>query len=407
MQICIHRKLIGTERHLIHSKIENSYTWSSHIPEDAWLFGKSEKFLNSLDTIISALGLDISLFPGDGHIKAWENLGKNRDNVMWSYALPGGMFQDYVSLLLDQLWCVLDGINDTYYTQEFLVGRNLILNLKRASIDRKKYDKFVSDSKNTRGLRSIKTFLPESDGFTKEIIYSQTSSVTGRLTVKSGPSILTAKKETRSVIKSRHPRGIVAQIDFKSLEPRILLLSQGRPAGNDIYVDILNNALKGTTTREVAKKATLGSIFGMSAKKFKTVAGIPEENSRTILRDVRKYFGISGIGKQLHDEYQENGFISNIYGRKIFPSSGERHVLINNKIQSSGVDVALIGFYKLMRKFKEISNEISPLFLVHDAIIIDFPEDDLEKIKEITSLGVRIPGLSGTFPLSFEILNNT
>ncbi len=405
MRICIHKSIIGTERHLIHNKAEGLYLWSDYIPEDVWLFGKSERFLKSLDVIVSALGLDIGFDPGEGHIKSWQSLGKTAENVMWSYALSPSMFQSCVSLLLDQLWCVLDEVNDTYYTREFLVGRNLILGLERASIDKQKYDTFCKDPENIRTIRNIKTFLPEPDGFAKKVMYSQTSSVTGRLTVKSGPSILTTKKEVRSVIKSRHPDGIVAQIDFRSLEPRILLLSQGKVAGDDIYLDILNNALEGATTREVAKKATLGSIFGMSAKKFESVSGIPRDQARSILRDVRKYFGISNIGKDLWSEYHESGFISNMYGRKIFPSSGEKHVLINNKIQSSGVDVALVGFANLVEALKKKSIEVSPIFIVHDSIIIDFPRESLEEVKETVSHGIEIPSLSGKFPLSFEILN--
>ena len=89
-------------------------------------------------------------------------------------------------------------------------------------------------------------------------------------------------------------------------------------------------------------------MFGISAARLSETTDLSDSKSSDILKEVRKYFKIASLGKSLRKEIQESGYIENIYGRKIVPSSRQSHVLINNKVQSSGVDVSLLGFSDLL-----------------------------------------------------------
>jgi hypothetical protein len=403
VKVCLNKRVIGTDRHLVQDRDTGEFTWLDHKPEDAWMFGDSGTHVRSLDALCESLRLDVKFSPGDMHISSWRLLGKeNPNDVMWSHALPPELFQKCVSSLLDQLWCVLSEVNDTYYTSEFLVARSLIQSMARAKIDRFSFNRLIKSQGAKSMLGNLKSFEPMSDGKSQKILYNNSSSTTGRLTVKSGPSILTLRKDMRRVIGSRYDDGVVVQVDFTSLEPRVLLLLQGSHAPDDIYQNILETVLENSTTRDVAKSATLGAIFGISARRFHQTSGIDYEESKKILREVRRYFKISKFGKDLREKYFKDRCVENIYGRKIFPSSSESHVLVNNMVQSSGVDVALVGFSTLSETLRENNVEFSPLFLIHDAIVIDIPKKSYKKLCSIVAQGVYNDKLQATFPLSIE-----
>lgn len=403
MHVCIHKDLLGSDRHFIADKRSSYYAWSSSIPADSWVFGGEDITLRCANAVLKAVDIDVDGTPGEKYINSWNQVGRTcKGDVDWEKSLPPEVFKSFVSGLLDQLWCVFEVVDDTYYGREFLIGRNLILSLKKAAIDVDLFRDLSSEKDNLSSIRSLASFSPDKNGWAQKPTYSMTSSVTGRLTVSDGPNILTMRKNLRRIIKSRHKNGKIVQIDFTSLEPRILLLSEGISPPDDIYEYISKKVLGGDTTRQVAKTATLGAMFGISSTRLGESTGLSEIKSLEILKEVRKYFKISSLGRSLKSEMMEKGYIENIYGRKIIPSSGQSHVLINNKIQSSGVDVSLLGFSDLLDSFNQSGTSVTPLFVIHDSIIIDVPGEDMKKISDIVASGVYNKKFKTKFPLTIE-----
>ena len=389
MHVCIHRDLLGSSRHFVADKSQDYYSWSSLIPDNAWVFGGPDVKVNDS--------------PGEKYVNSWNRVGKTcKGDVDWEKSLPPDVFKTFVSRLLDQLWCVFESVDDTYYGREFLIGRNLILGLKKASIDIDLFSRLSKKSNKLSNVRSLGSFSPDEDGWAQKPIYSMTSSITGRLTITSGPNILTMRKDLRKIIKSRYKNGKIFQIDFTSLEPRILLLMQGISAPKDIYTHISKEVLGGSATREVSKLATLGAIFGISSARLQESTGLSDTDSLEILKQVRRYFKTAPLGKSLKNEMIEKGYIENVYGRKVVPSSYQSHVLINNKVQSTGVDVSLLGFSDLLKSFNLEQLSVIPLFLIHDSIVIDIPEDQVKKVVDITSEGIYNKRFKTKFPLTAE-----
>ena len=97
--------------------------------------------------------------------------------------------------------------------------------------------------------------------------------------------------------------------------------------------------------------------------------------------------------------------IFNFYNRPISPGSGLRHVLVNNYIQSSSVDAALLGFGSLVEDIGSKEIRAVPLFVIHDALILDIHPASIEKFRKILRKGVFIEKLSLRFPVSFETIN--
>lgn len=403
MQVCIHKNILGTDRHLFANKAANQYYWSNHITEDTWVFGEDLASQRCVGPVLEALDMEIATTPGEKYASSWREVGKIVDgDVNWEKSLSPDVFKKFVSGMVDQLWCVLKEVDDTYYGKEFQVCRDLTRSLVPAKIDVPIFNQLLSDSQNLSHRRSLSSFSPGEDGCASVPVYSTASSTTGRLTVKSGPNILTMKKELRKIFKSRYPGGKILQIDFVSLEPRVLLAIQNIKSPDDIYDHIREEVLKDQWDRSVAKSATLGAIFGISAARFQENSSISPEASSEILRSVRKFFNVSSFGKILKQEMFQKGYIENAYGRKITPSSSQAHVLINNKVQSTGVDVALLGFSTLLQSFSKENLKVLPLFLIHDAIVVDVPRTSIQKVEEITSAGIYNDKLSSIFPVSIE-----
>ena len=109
--------------------------------------------------------------------------------------------------------------------------------LKTSKINVIVYKAFLEVEKNASIKNTLATFKPEKS-YTRNISYSTTSNVTGRLVVETGPNILTLPKKNRSIITSRFKEGKILSVDFSSLEPRLCLKLAGKDADIDIYEHI-------------------------------------------------------------------------------------------------------------------------------------------------------------------------
>ena len=87
-------------------------------------------------------------------------------------------------------------------------------------VDHTEWSRLAEDGSNP----TLNTFDHEPSGLMQPVVYDQMGSITGRLTVSSGPQILTLKREYRSILKpSRRGRRLL-MADFVSHEPRVALV---------------------------------------------------------------------------------------------------------------------------------------------------------------------------------------
>jgi len=401
--ICINKNLIGSESHLVYDG--STFSWKSLIPKDSWLCGFSERHVRSIDIISEALGDKIQTSPGENYEKAWSTVRPDGlTNIPLSKALQRDVFQAYIERLVDQSWNLLASCQGKYHTKEFLTIRSFLLGLGQCKIDIKSLYK-VLDSESENGS-SLRSFIPDSSGFIPKVMYSQISSCSGRLTVKSGPSILTLRKDRRKFFRSAKHNGNIVQVDFVSLEPRVALsLSKNYPKG-DVYEKIRRDVLDSSVTRDVAKIATIGSLYGMSASRMSSVISVEDISlCKTILKKIREYFKIPDIEKSLKKESKISGKILSHYGKEMSVDQEPGHILVNRFIQSTSSDAAILGFSLFREMISKAEIDASPVFVIHDALILDVCGEDVEKLKLLTSEFSALPGLEGSFPLSFEIIS--
>ena len=400
MTICIHRKLIGSDLHLISEG--NRFRWSRDIPENAWVCGFSDNQLLSVDVLAKATEREIQIHPSESHVIMWNLLRENgATDIPWHHALGSNRFQAHLEQLLYQIQRLLADYHDSYYTNEFVTIRQFLQGLGRCKIDSTSVSRILSDTSQRSG--SLSSFLPEGDGLLSRPTYSQVASCSGRLTVTKGPSILTLRKDRRALLRSSKSDGTIVQVDFISLEPRVALSVADLDSPTDIYENVRENVLGGRVSRKVAKIATISSLYGMSARKLSEMVGLDSTSeARAALRKIRNYFEIEKLEKELNQSATSDGAIESHYGRVMNIDDTSRHVLVNRFIQSTATDAALLGFRNLVKSIREKKINADPIFVIHDALVLDVERDNLRSfIKDPISL----PGLKGNFPIALEIIS--
>jgi len=313
-------------------------------------------------------------------------------------ALPQNEFKIFFKNIVQVTTDSFSELPFGYYEVAWTAGSRVLGSLKPAAIDVDAFNRIIADNPGTPGLES---FRPKRSGFAHPVIYDRFSTRTGRLTVSDGPNFLVLKKDNRKIIKSSFEDGRVVSLDFKALEARIVLAEAGRYSdASDIYEDISVTQFKGILPRDVVKTAVLAELYGISRNALRIRLGVSDQKLDEFIRVIKEYFKVEQLRSRLKEQLTSVGKIINRFGRPLGIPDGQDNLLINTYAQSSGVDVSLLGFDKVLSDLG--SDGIRPLFVLHDAIILDVRPDRVEDVKRVKD--VEIPTYDAPFPLKFEHL---
>ena len=396
MEVIISGRKLGTlDSHLSYDG--SRFRWVKNIPKDSWSFG-FENRKRDLGLIAEASGKKILGLDTSPHGRSYDIIFKGREvDIPWMHVMPNDAFRKQLQNLLDQLWRVIQEQHDQYYMNQFLINREVLMTLQRPVIDVQQLDEISETAGLKRG--EILKFMPKGGNISPKTVYSQVGSITGRLTVSEGPNILILKREYRRILKSKFKGGKIIQIDISSLEPRIALAVAGKSAPSDIYDLIGKNVLHDALSRDQVKVAVLSAMYGASS--WSLSKQLPEEiDSREIIDKIKKYFEIFKLQSRLKGEIKSFGHIKNLYGRLINSSDS----FVNHFLQSSGVDVSFNVFSQILSDLNNDNIDFSPIYVIHDALILDIPPGCYKKIKELTSLGYKVDKLDCIFPVKVEII---
>ncbi len=405
---CIHSSTIGSNQHLLFDKKIN---WVDDIPEDAWtVHSKSISSNRDLMKAFELAGHSINTDPPKQHIKTITSLSNlDFEKVLWKFCMRKKQWDSWVGDIVKNISEALDDIDISYYQNYFILEKELLDNLNKIKPNLELIYKYKKQEKHMSVLSCLGTFLPQSDGLCKKIVYNQSSSVSGRLTIKSGPNILTLRKDLRKIITSSYEGGKVYQLDYVSLEPRLALEFSGKDVPEDVYDDINENIFQGEQSRDTIKLFVLASLFGAAPKRLSkqiyTSLGIDMSlgDCRTYLPAVKKYFGIAAKIKSLEFECLNfDNKILNHYGRIINVPDPKGYKIYNHYIQSSAVTVALLGFYQIYKYIQENNLKIKIIAILHDAAFLDFHPDELHRIEDLKKQVECIPKISTKMSLKCE-----
>ena len=391
MEFVISKNILGTKKDFIIQG--DSFTVTTEQTDEWAVDGCST--LKSLDVVSIINKRNPPQITSEIHENAYSQLGVI--NVNWVHALGIENFKRFISKAREYVEKEQNFIKEnSYYSEEFLTGRSVLFDLEEYTVDTLALKRQIKNA-DVRNLKLLNEFRRQ-----EEIKYTQTASITGRLSIKSGPNILHLKRQHRDILQSKHGSdGAIIQLDFKSLEPRILALVKQDDVPDDLYTDI-SNMCNNSIDRELAKKATLAITYGMSRGNLNNLLQV--NNSDEIFSHITEYFGIRHLHDALVNSVDDKCVIQNFYGRNIYIDADSDHLFVNYFTQSTGVDVSLLGFRQIIDIIKKEELTISPIFVLHDALILDVHKNSIKQLKNIIKDGIMIPGFKhNRFPLDLSL----
>jgi len=394
MKIAIPQSRFLRQLSLVNHK--NTFSWRDHPEKDAYILG-DDYHPRSMTPVFELLGSkNFPLIPAEVQV-AFSSLGVGKEN------LPIDGVQSDISMIA----CVeaafkhahesLSELQMTGYLDTFMECNRTLRRLQRARIDINSLKRGI-ESKEIKNVSVAKGFFPQKDGFLSLSEYSTTRTLTGRTTIVRGPQILTAPKLIRKYLTSSYQGGKIAQVDFVSLEPRVAMQLTADTLGPDVYEYLAEKLFVQKVSRAVVKKLVLCAVYGASESTLKK--GLPDGiNIQQLVEKTKEILNYELVVNEQSNNFQKNGTIQNFFGRIVEPQHARDSLLYNNYIQSTAVDVALLGFGKILDR---ASTRVRPIFFIHDAMLVDLHPDDIEEFKKVSS-SIVIDGL-GEFLLDFQLL---
>jgi DNA polymerase-1 len=262
---------------------------------------------------------------------------------------------------------------------------------------------------------------------------NQTVAATGRLS-STEPNLQNIPVKGEYGLRIREafvavPGHMLIAADYSQIEPRILahlsrderlleVFEQGEDIHTATAVDIFNLVPEQITRdmRRIAKTVVFGILYGISPFGLSQTLGIPQQKAREYIDAYfSRYAGVKAFMDRTLEEAKRTGYVTTILGRRRpipelnSPDATQRgfgeRMAINNPIQGSAADLIKMAMIAVSRRLKMELPGTKMILQVHDELIFEAPEADLEKAKqlaksEMEQTGVRL-GL--TVPLKIDI----
>ncbi len=238
--------------------------------------------------------------------------------------------------------------------------------------------------------------------------YMQTVAATGRLSsnnpnLQNIPIRTERGRQIRKAFVARDENHTLISADYSQIELRIIAALSGEENmikafqdGEDIHKATASkvfNVPLGEVSREQrsnAKTVNFGIIYGVSAFGLSNQTSLSRSESAALIEAY--YNTYPKLKSYISDQVEfarENGYVQTILGRRrylkdinsanaVVRSAAERNA-VNAPIQGSAADVIKIAMINIHKKLKEENWKSKMLLQVHDELVFDVYNDELEK----------------------------
>lgn len=242
--------------------------------------------------------------------------------------------------------------------------------------------------------------------------YNQAVAATGRLS-STNPNlqnipIRTEKgREVRKAFIPRATGNVLISADYSQIELRIIAelskdenMLEAFREGYDIHrataARVYGIPLEEVTSeqRRNAKAVNFGIIYGQSAFGLSQSLGIARKEAAAIIDQYfAQYTGIRNYMSQVIERAKEKGYVETILNRRRYLRDinsanmtvrgfAERNA-INAPIQGSAADLIKIAMINIQNDIREKGMEGKMIMQVHDELVFDVPEKEIEQFKEL------------------------
>ena len=241
--------------------------------------------------------------------------------------------------------------------------------------------------------------------------FNQAVAATGRLS-SNNPNLqnIPVKDERgREIRKAFVPAEgcIFLSADYSQIELRLIAhLSRDKSmiadflSGNDIHAatasKIFGVDIKDVTRemRSRAKTANFGIIYGISSFGLSERLTIGRKEAKDLIDGYfTSYPGVKAYMEESIRKAREKGYVTTMFGRRrylrdihsrnqVVRGNAERNA-INAPLQGSAADIIKIAMVRIHERLKKEKYRSKMILQVHDELIFEVPEGELEKLKEM------------------------
>lgn len=245
--------------------------------------------------------------------------------------------------------------------------------------------------------------------------YVQTLTQTGRLSsvdpnLQNIPIRLEEGRKIRKAFVPRKSGWKIFSSDYSQIELRVLAhisddehLKSAFIEGQDIHASTAMRVFGIQTAEEVtpnmrrqAKAVNFGIVYGISDYGLSQNLGISrKEAQRFIDTYFEKYPNVKVYMTEVVREAKDKGYVETLYHRRRYlPDINARNfnlrsfaerTAINTPIQGSAADILKIAMIKMAETLKTEKLEATMLLQVHDELVFEAPEAEIERLQEIVT----------------------
>ncbi len=247
--------------------------------------------------------------------------------------------------------------------------------------------------------------------------FNQTITATGRLS-SSEPNLQNIPIRTELGRKIR--RGFIPEegrlflsADYSQIDLRVLahvsadpVLTDAFRKGEDIHnataCEIFGISAEKITPdlRRIAKTINFGIIYGMSSYGLSQQLNITQEEAEKYINNYfLKYSGVKLWIEKILKEAREKGYVSTLLNRirylpEINSKNGQmrsfaERTAINTPVQGSAADIIKVAMIRISEELRAKSLKSRMLVQVHDELLFESPEEEIEEMKKIAKDGME------------------
>ncbi|MGO4888678.1 DNA polymerase I [Anaerobacillus sp. MEB173] len=244
-------------------------------------------------------------------------------------------------------------------------------------------------------------------------MFNQALTQTGRLSstepnLQNIPIRLEEGRKIRHAFIPSEPGWSIFAADYSQIELRVLAhiakdeklieaFNNDRDIHTQTAMDVFHVSNKDEVTsnmRRAAKAVNFGIVYGISDYGLSQNLGITrKEAAQFIERYLESYPGVKDYMETIVENARENGYVTTMLNRRRYlPEITSRNfnqrsfaerTAMNTPIQGSAADIIKQAMVQIAKRIQEEQLETRLLLQVHDELIFEVPEAELEKIKTI------------------------
>lgn len=245
--------------------------------------------------------------------------------------------------------------------------------------------------------------------------YVQTLTQTGRLSsvdpnLQNIPIRLEEGRKIRQAFVPRAKDWLIYSSDYSQIELRVLAhisndehLKEAFLEGQDIHASTAMRVFGIEKPEDVtpnmrrqAKAVNFGIVYGISDYGLSQNLGISRKAAQQYIDTYfEKYPGVKEYMERIVREAKDLGYVETLYHRRRYlPDINSRNynlrsfaerTAINTPIQGSAADILKIAMIELAQRLKEEDLEATMLLQVHDELVFEVPEKELERLDKLVS----------------------